>query len=59
MSAPAALIPVAPFWVVKTGASGKTWGPFPSERAADGFSVLHPPVTSNFVIPVISPEGTQ
>jgi hypothetical protein len=56
VTAPLALIPVAPFWVVRLGASGKTYGSFPSERAADEYSAANPPVTSNFVIRVVPPE---
>jgi hypothetical protein len=43
------LLPVAPFWVVKLGASGTTHGPFASQRKADEFAASHGMVASNFV----------
>lgn len=59
MSALGALIPVAPFLVVKIGASGKTYGPFPNERAASTFAASYGTPSSNFVIRVRPPEAAE
>ena len=56
MSGQQALMPVAPFWVVQLG-RGACYGPFATEREADAFAASHGRVTSNFVVPVRSPES--
>ena len=52
MASAPALIPVAPFWIVKLGASGKTYGPC-TEKEAERAAATYGLPTSNFVTRVL------
>ena len=53
-----ALLPTGRFWVVRLAqsAGGGSYGPFPTERAADEVAHAHGLITSNFVYQVRPPE---
>ena len=58
MTAPAALIPVAPFCVVRLGALGITCGAF-TKAGAERFAGSYGRPTSNFITPVVSPDEAE